>query len=59
MLPVFPAAKQYLAFLSSGCKADPITLLKEAGVDMTSPAPIQSALTLFSELVDELDALLS
>ncbi|MCI8332396.1 MAG: oligoendopeptidase F [Clostridiales bacterium] len=54
-----PAAKQYLSFLSSGCKADPITLLKEAGVDMTSPAPIQSALTLFSELVDELDGLLS
>ncbi|MCI8590254.1 MAG: oligoendopeptidase F [Clostridiales bacterium] len=53
------AAKRYLSFLSSGCKADPITLLKEAGVDMTSPAPIQSALSLFSELVDELDTLLS
>ncbi|MEG1743861.1 MAG: M3 family oligoendopeptidase, partial [Clostridia bacterium] len=52
------AVKNYLNFLSGGCTADPITLLKGAGVDMTSPKPIDDALRLFDTLIDELDELL-
>ena len=53
------AAKAYLGFLSGGCSKDPITLLKGAGVDMASPEPIVEALTLFGELIDEMEQLLS
>ena len=53
-----PSVQDYLAFLSSGCSADPISLLRKAGVDMASPAPVASALTLFDSLVSELEALL-
>ena len=53
-----PAVKDYLNFLSGGCSKDPIDLLKGAGVDMGSPAPVQSALDLFGELLDEMEALL-
>ena len=53
-----PAIKDYLKFLSSGSSTDPISLLKIAGVDMNSPEPIENALKLFDELVDELDELL-
>ena len=35
-----------------------ISLLRKAGVDMASPAPVASALTLFDSLVSELEALL-
>ena len=52
------AVKAYLNFLSGGCSKDPIDLLKGAGVDMGSPAPIQSALDLFGELLDEMETLL-
>ena len=52
------AVKDYLNFLSGGCSKDPIDLLKGAGVDMGSPAPVQSALDLFGELLDEMEALL-
>lgn len=49
-----PAVEDYKKFLSSGCSSDPISLLKIAGVDMSTTAPIDSALKLFGELVDEL-----
>ena len=51
------AVADYKRFLSSGGSADPISLLKIAGVDMSSPAPVNAALKLFGELVDELAAL--
>lgn len=54
-----PAVKDYLNFLSGGCSKDPIDLLKGAGVDMGSPVPVQSALDLFGELLDEMEALLA
>ena len=54
-----PAVKNYLKFLSGGCSTDPVSLLKIAGVDMSTPAPVDSALELFGQLIDELDALLS
>ena len=52
------AVKDYLGFLSGGCSRSPIDLLKGAGVDMTSPQPVEQALTLFGELLDEMEALL-
>ncbi len=52
-----PAVKDYLSFLSGGCSKSPIDLLKGAGVDMTSPEPVDQALQLFGELLDEMEAL--
>lgn len=52
------AVSDYLGFLSGGCSADPITLLRGAGVDMASPAPIEDATRLFDELITEMERLL-
>jgi len=49
--------QDYLKFLSSGCSTDPISLLKIAGVDMSTPDPVNSALEQFGELISELEAL--
>ena len=49
-----PAVQRYLDFLRSGSKADPLVILKNAGVDITDPAVVGGALKLFGELVDEL-----
>ena len=48
----------YLSFLKGGCSKDPLDLLKDAGVDMTTPAPVAAALDRFEALVGELDELL-
>ncbi|MGM9612109.1 MAG: oligoendopeptidase F [Butyricicoccus sp.] len=53
-----PAVDDYLKFLSGGCSADPVTLLRGAGVDMASPVPVADALRLFGTLVDELESLI-
>lgn len=47
----------YLQFLSSGCSQDPLDLLATAGVDMTSPRPVDIALEHFGDLVRQLDQL--
>ena len=52
------AVKDYIRFLSGGCSKSPIDLLKDAGVDMTSPAPVEAALALFGTLLDEMETLL-
>ncbi len=52
-----PAVKDYLHFLSGGCSTDPVSLLKGAGVDMSTPAPVDDALKLFEELVKEMEQL--
>ena len=52
-----PAVKDYVEFLSGGCSRSPIDLLKGAGVDMTSPEPVENALQLFGELLDEMEEL--
>ncbi|MDY5798186.1 MAG: M3 family metallopeptidase, partial [Eubacteriales bacterium] len=52
-----PAVDDYKRFLSSGSSTDPISLLKIAGVDMTTAKPINDALALFNELLDEMEAL--
>ena len=51
------AVKDYKRFLSGGSSADPITLLKYAGVDMSSTEPVTEALRFFGELVDEMEKL--
>ena len=51
------AVADYKKFLSGGSSTDPISLLKIAGVDMSSPEPINSALRLFGELIEEMEEL--
>jgi oligoendopeptidase F len=48
----------YLGFLKGGCSKDPLDLLRDAGVDMEKPEPVETALGYFQKLVDELDELL-
>lgn len=52
------AVKDYIRFLSGGCSTDPISLLKIAGVDMSTPKPIEEALKVFAGYLDEMEALL-
>ena len=53
------AVDDYLGFLSGGCSEDPITLLKGAGVDMTTSKPVSDALKLFGELIQEMNDLMN
>lgn len=48
----------YLGFLRSGGSKFPLETLQAAGVDMTSPAPVESTLRLFEQRLTELEALL-
>jgi len=52
------AVKDYIGFLSGGCSKSPIDLLKGAGVDMSTTQPVEEALALFGELIDEMDSLM-
>ena len=49
--------ESYLDFLRAGGTRYPLELLKDAGVDMTSPQPILQAMQKFSSLVDQLESL--
>ncbi len=53
-----PARDAYLQFLRSGESNYPIELLKIAGVDMSRPEPVNDAMKLFADLVDQLEAML-
>lgn len=44
-----PAVKDYFKFLSAGCSSDPVSLLKLAGVDLTTRAPYDLAMKEFDE----------
>ena len=48
---------RYLRFLQSGGSKFPLDLLKDAGVDLTTPAPVDAAMARFATLVDELETL--
>ena len=52
------ARTDYIEFLKSGSSDYPVELLKIAGVDMSSPAPIRAAMETFQSLVEELETLL-
>lgn len=45
-------------FLCAGCSKDPVSILKDAGVDMSTKAPIEEALKLFDSLIDEMEELM-
>lgn len=53
-----PAAQDYIRFLKTGESDHPIELLKIAGVDMSSPLPVQQAIETFNQLLDEFESLL-
>jgi oligoendopeptidase F len=48
------AVKRYIGFLQAGSSAPPIDVLKQAGLDMTSDAPIRHALQTFARFTEEL-----
>ena len=50
-----PAVRDYIGFLKGGCSTDPISLLKGAGVDMATTQPINEALSMFGELIKEME----
>jgi oligoendopeptidase F len=48
----------YRRFLSTGSSKYPVDILKDAGIDMTTPEPVAGTIRLFGKLVDEMEALL-
>jgi len=53
-----PAVERYLKFLRSGSSDYSIELLKQAGVDMTSPEPVRQALELFESHLAQMEKLI-
>ncbi|MEZ5359497.1 MAG: oligoendopeptidase F [Candidatus Zixiibacteriota bacterium] len=53
------ALAKYMEFLRTGTSDYPVEILKQAGVDMNSPKPVNYTLKLFGELVDEMEKLLT
>lgn len=54
-----PALDRYLTFLKKGNSDYALNLLKTAGVDMTTPQPVQEGLNLFARLLDQMESLTS
>ncbi|REK77488.1 oligoendopeptidase F [Paenibacillus paeoniae] len=54
-----PAVERYLGFLKSGGSDFSINILKKAGVDMSSPEPIEQAMSVFEELIAQMEQLTS
>ena len=53
-----PAVKKYVdGFLKGGCSQSPLELLKNAGVDMNSREPVESAMKVFEDLVTQMERL--
>jgi oligoendopeptidase F len=52
-----PEVSRYLTFLESGSSDYPIEVLKKAGVDMNSPAPIEATIARFEEVLAEMEKL--
>ena len=53
-----PAVQRYRRFLASGSSDYSINLLRDAGVDLSTPTPIQQALDTFAQYLDDLESLL-
>ena len=53
-----PAVNKYLDFLSAGSSDTPINVLKRAGVDMSSPEPINQTIQKMERYMDELEKLM-
>ncbi|HMM22993.1 MAG TPA: oligoendopeptidase F [Selenomonadales bacterium] len=54
-----PAQQRYIGFLKSGGSDYSLNILKRAGVDMSSPQPVEITLKKFSSLLDELEKLIN
>ncbi len=54
-----PAVERYKEFLSGGCSKSPVELLKMVGINMEEATPIQNALDVFGEVLDEIETLLA
>ncbi|MEI2354873.1 oligoendopeptidase F [Mesobacillus zeae] len=54
-----PAVNRYIEFLKSGSSDYPIEVLKRAGVDMTSPQPVEDACKVFEKKLAEMEDILS
>lgn len=52
-----PAVDRYLGFLKSGGSDYSINILKKAGVDMSTPEPISQAMSVFEELIEQMEQL--
>lgn len=52
-----PAVDRYFGFLKSGGSDYSINILKKAGVDMSSPEPIREAMSVFEQLVEQMENL--
>ena len=52
-----PMVDRYISFLKSGCTEDPVSLLKKAGVDLTTGKPIDEALAVFEKAVEEMETM--
>jgi len=52
------AVDRYLTFLKAGSSAYPLDALAAAGVDLTSPEPVEQTFGVLSDLVDRLEALI-
>ena len=52
-----PAVERYLGFLKSGGSDYSINILAKAGVDMSSPEPISQAMSVFEDLIGQMEAL--
>jgi oligoendopeptidase F len=51
------AVQDYMGFIKAGSSGYPLEVLKRAGVDLTTPAPVQETFQILSGLVDRLEAL--
>ncbi|RAV19069.1 oligoendopeptidase F [Paenibacillus contaminans] len=52
-----PAVDRYLGFLKSGGSEYPLDTLKRAGVDMSSPEPVNQAMSVFKSLIEQMETL--
>ncbi|MEJ9216721.1 oligoendopeptidase F [Paenibacillus glucanolyticus] len=52
-----PAVDRYLGFLKSGGSDYSINILKKAGVDMSSPEPIREAMSVFEDIISQMEQL--
>lgn len=51
-----PAQERYLNFLKAGGSVDPMVGLRQAGIDMTSPEPVERAFAIMSGYIDRLES---
>jgi oligoendopeptidase F len=54
-----PAVERYTGFLKSGGSDYPIEILKRAGVDMSTPEPIRQAMSVFEQLIEDMEQLVN